>query len=64
MKLQELRDALESKRNENDGLVEVEERLELITIEKEMAEEKVDILQVNFSSILPFQPIARVTFLT
>ncbi|VDK84376.1 unnamed protein product [Litomosoides sigmodontis] len=43
----ELRDALESRRNENDGLTEIEERLELITIEKEMAEEKVDILQAE-----------------
>uniref|UniRef100_A0A158Q7V8 Dynactin subunit 1 n=1 Tax=Elaeophora elaphi TaxID=1147741 RepID=A0A158Q7V8_9BILA len=43
-KEKELRDALESKRNENDDVTEVEERLELITIEKEMAEEKLDIL--------------------
>lgn len=49
MELQELRDALESKEGENDGLAEVMERLELITIEKEMAEEKVDIMQVNSS---------------
>ncbi|VDK77872.1 unnamed protein product, partial [Onchocerca ochengi] len=46
-KEKELRDVLDSKRNENDSLAEVEERLELITIEKEMAEEKVDILQAE-----------------
>ncbi|MCP9266282.1 DCTN1 [Dirofilaria immitis] len=46
-KEKELRDALDSKGNENDNLTEVEERLELITIEKEMAEEKVDILQTE-----------------
>ncbi|KAL3981677.1 Dynein associated family protein [Acanthocheilonema viteae] len=46
----ELRDALDSKRNENDSLTEVEERLELITIEKEMAEEKVDILQTEIEA--------------
>ncbi|VBB30526.1 unnamed protein product [Acanthocheilonema viteae] len=49
-KLTELRDALDSKRNENDSLTEVEERLELITIEKEMAEEKVDILQTEIEA--------------
>ncbi|CAG9538948.1 unnamed protein product [Cercopithifilaria johnstoni] len=46
----ELRDALESKGSESDGLTEVEERLELITIEKEMAEEKVDILQTEIEA--------------
>lgn len=64
MELQELRDALESRRNENDGLTEIEERLELITIEKEMAEEKVDILQVNFSSILGSHLFLLWAFLT
>uniref|UniRef100_A0A1I7VG71 Dynactin subunit 1 n=1 Tax=Loa loa TaxID=7209 RepID=A0A1I7VG71_LOALO len=49
-KEKELRDALESKGNENDSLTEVEERLELVTIEKEMAEEKVDILQTEIEA--------------
>ncbi|VDN01005.1 unnamed protein product [Thelazia callipaeda] len=46
-KEKELREALRSKGNENDDLKEIEERLELITIEKEMAEEKADILQAE-----------------
>ncbi|EJW84581.1 CAP-Gly domain-containing protein [Wuchereria bancrofti] len=49
-KEKELKDALESKKNENDDITELEERLELIAIEKEVAEEKVDILQTEIEA--------------
>ncbi|KAK6109864.1 Dynein associated family protein [Brugia pahangi] len=49
-KEKELKDALESKKNESDDITELEERLELIAIEKEVAEEKVDILQTEIEA--------------
>lgn len=39
---------IESVQKEREDINEVEERLELVTVEKEMAEEKVEILQVSF----------------
>lgn len=53
-KSQELREVLASKEDEREGMGDIEEQLELVTLDKEMAEERAEMLQVVF----------RITFLT